>query len=200
MSRKICFIYTETTGLHQGGGYVSKKELFKYARMVTLNYEIGCCNVDNMKEFVIEKKVRSIVKPRNMYIPKDTEQYHGINMEMANSTGVDPSDLIKQLKNDLMDVDVIVSHNVEFHFKTILAEAVRYNINLDLSNYIVIDTIGFFHNYGFIKLKDLATKLKIKNIPEKPEQFVELIRNVFLKLYHKFEKAQTQTTEQTMEL
>jgi DNA polymerase III epsilon subunit-like protein len=197
MTRKICFLYTETTGLHGSGYTIIKKELYKYARMVTLNYEIGYVDENNSKEYMIEKKVREIVKPRCLHIPKETEQYHGINMEMAHSMGVDPCELLKQLKKDLADVTIIVSHNVDFHFKTILSEAVRYNIDMDLSNYIVIDTISFFHDFGFIKLKDLATKLKIKNISESSEKNVELIRNVFLKLYHKYEKS---ITEQTLEL
>jgi hypothetical protein len=41
MYKRLCFIYTETTGLHQTNKDVSKKELFNYARMVTLNYIIG---------------------------------------------------------------------------------------------------------------------------------------------------------------
>jgi len=189
MYKRICFIYTETTGLHQTNKDVSKKELFNYARMVSLNYIIGYYKD---KEFVEEKRVRSIVKPRAMYIPKETEQYHGISQEYALANGIDPSIIIKKLKDDIMDVNVMVSHNVDFHLRTILAEAVRYNIMLDFSSYLIIDTINFHHTDNYIKLKDLVTKLKLKT---SSDDTVENIKNVFFKLYKKFEKSLKKETE-----
>ena len=99
--------------------------------------------------------------------------------------------IINELKEDLKSVNVIVSHNVDFHIKTVQAEAVRYNLPLDFSNFIIIDTINFYHSYGFTKLKELASKLSIKNISETNENNVELIKNVFLKLYVKFQKSIT---------
>ena len=186
MAKQICFIYTETTGLHKSMNHVNKKYLYNYSRMVTLNYIIG--HVEN-NIFIPTKNIRTIVKPRCMYIPKDTEQFHGITHQMALDTGTDPKQVIEKLKKDLVNIDVIVSHNIDFHFTTILAEAVRYNVMLDLSKYVIIDTISFFHNYGFIKLRDLATNLKIKD----SNINVELIKDVFLKLYKKFEKSLTLT-------
>ena len=41
MSKRLCFVYTETNGLHHSTGDVNKKKLYSYARLVTLNYEIG---------------------------------------------------------------------------------------------------------------------------------------------------------------
>ena len=185
MHKRICFIYTETTGLHQTNYPVSKKKLYTFARLVTLNYIIGYLK-DN--EFVQEKKVRKIAKPRCMFIPEETIEYHGITQEIANSQGIDPELIINELKEDLKTINVIISHNVDFHIKTVQAEAIRYNISLDFSNYIIVDTINFYHSYGFIKLKELANKLSIKNISETNENNVDLIKNVFLKLYTKFQK------------
>jgi DNA polymerase III epsilon subunit-like protein len=188
MHKRLCFIYTETTGLHKTNNNVIKKELFKYARMVTMNYIIGYYK--DMKDFVCEKKVRTIVQPRCMFIPKETEIFHNITQEIAIKEGIDPDIIIKTFKKDIEKVDIIVSHNVDFHLKTILSEAVRYNINLDLSKYIVIDTINFTPNtmqaQEYVKLKDLAIRLKIKN---EDYSNLELIREVFTKLYKKFEKS-----------
>jgi DNA polymerase III epsilon subunit-like protein len=187
MYKRICFIYTETTGLHQINKNVSKKELFGYARMVTLNYEIGYVKD---KEFIQEKMVKQIVKPRCMVIPQETIEYHGITQQIANKKGLDPELIINQFKDELKTVDIIISHNVDFHLRTILAESVRYNIILDFNKFIIIDTINFFHSYGFIKLKELASKVGIKQIPETNESNVELIRDVFFKLYSKFKKSE----------
>jgi DNA polymerase III epsilon subunit-like protein len=186
MNKRICFLYTETTGLHQSNYPVSKKKLYTFARMVSLNYIIGYLE-DN--KFVQEKIVRKIVKPRCMYIPEETIEYHGITQDIAKSQGIDPEVLILELKEVLKTVDVVVSHNVDFHVKTVQAEAVKYNISLDFSNFIIVDTINFYHSYGFIKLKELALKLALKNIPETNDNNVELIKNVFLKLYGKFQKS-----------
>ena len=185
MTKQICFIYTETTGLHKTNEMVSKKYLYNYARMVTLNYMIGHVEDNN---FIQSKNIRMIVKPRCMNIPKETEQFHGITQQHALDSGIDPKQVIETFKKDIDNIDIIVGHNIDFHFKTILAEAVRYNINLNLSNYTIIDTISFFHNYGFIKLKDLATNLKVKVLSDTNDMNTVLIKDVFIKLYKKFEK------------
>lgn len=192
MSKRICTLYTETTGLHQTNQVVNKKILYKFARMVVLNYEIGYYQDNAKQQFISEKKVRHIVKPRAMYIPLDTVQYHGITQEIANESGTEIEIIIEEFKNDIKNVDVIVSHNVDFHLKTILAEIVRYNIMIDLSKYIIIDTVNFFHKYGYIKLKDLALKLNIK-ISSNNINNVDLIKNVFLKLYEQFKETVQET-------
>ena len=140
MSKRLCFVYTETNGLHHYNGDVSKKKLYCYARLVSLNYEIG---VFKNNEFVLEKKQRQIVKPRCMVIPQETVEYHGITQDFANTNGIDPEQVITTFKADIKNVDIIISHNVDFHFKTILAEALKYNISIDFNNYVVIDTINF---------------------------------------------------------
>lgn len=188
MPNKICFLYTETTGLHQENKDVDKKKIYLYARLVRLNYEIGY--IDNkINEFVIEKDEKIIVKPRCMYIPPETSQFHGLTQEIANKEGIEIESILLQLKDDLKNVTIIVSHNIDFHLRTLMAEFVRYNISIDFSNYVLIDTISFFHEYGFIKLKDLATKLKVKEIGNDNNSNKELIRQVFFKLYKKFKKS-----------
>jgi len=186
MSKRLCFVYTETNGLHHSTGDVNKKKLYSYARLVTLNYEIGTFKNN---QFHLEKKIRQIVKPRCMVIPEETVEYHGITQEYANANGVDPEQVIATFKTDIKNVDIMISHNVDFHFKTILAEALKYNIGIDFGNYVIIDTIGFYHSYGFLKLKELAMKLHLKDIKESNDSNVELIKNVFFKLYGKYEKS-----------
>ena len=122
-----------------------------------------------------------------MYIYEDTEKYHGITQEYATENGLDINIVLEKFKNDIKDVNIIVSHNIDFHLKTILGEYLRYNININLTKYLIIDTISFFHNFGLIKLNELSNKLLVKNIEDKNN--IELIRDVFFKLYHQFEKS-----------
>ncbi len=37
----ICFIYTDTNGLHKCNDFVSTKKLYKYARLIAMHYIIG---------------------------------------------------------------------------------------------------------------------------------------------------------------
>ena len=102
---------------------------------------------------------------------------------------MDPCEALNLFKIDLKNVDILISHSVDFHLKTILAESLKYNISIDFNKIIIVDTISFYHSFGFVKLKDLAQKLKIKDIPENNKNNVELIKNVFFKLYSKFQKS-----------
>ena len=183
MPNRLCIIHTETNGLHKINENVSKKNLYNFSRLVVLNYEIGY--IEN-NEYIIEKTERIIIKPNCMYINENTIKYHGITQEYALENGIEPSIAIKKFIEDIKQTNIIISHNINFHLRTILAEAVRYNIQINLISYIIIDTISFFHNFGFIKMKDLADKLMIKEINEKNN--IELIRDIFFRLYYKFEK------------
>lgn len=185
MDKKICIIHTETTGIHETKQKPNKKNLFEFKRLVILNYIIGFYKNN---KFVTEKKVKQIVKPRSMIIPEETIEYHGVTQQIAIEKGVDPELVISDFYDDLKTVDILVSHNIDFHLRTIIAEAIRYNINMNLTKIVMIDTINFSHDYGFIKLNDLASKLEIKKIPKTNKNNVELIKNVFFKLYDNFKK------------
>ena len=180
MNKRICVLYTETNGLHKTNDDITKKNLFCFARLVVLNYEIG---IIEDGYYTQEKLIRQIIKPRCMIIHEETIQYHGITQEIAEQEGMDPEQALIIFKNDIKNVDIIISHNVKFHFNTIIAESLKYNLPIDFNEKIIIDTVSFYHDYGYIKLKDLAQKLKIKEISKNN---IELIRTVFFKLYSKF--------------
>lgn len=187
MYKKICFLHTATNGLHQTKMDVCKKKLYLFARLVQLNYDIGYIHNN---EYVSEKTVSTICKPRCMNITDEISKINGISLSKATKKGVDPETVITTFLNDIKNVDIIVGHGVDFHLKAILGEAVRYNILVDISKYLIIDTISFYHDYGYMKLEDLATKLKINN-DESEEKYdkLDLIIMVFLKLYKKYQKS-----------
>lgn len=184
-SRKICIVYTETNGLHSSNEDVIKKNLYCFARLVVLNYEIG---YKENNKFVSTKKVRIIIKPRCMNISNESTEIHGITMEMANNEGVEIEKVLEQFTKDLRDVSVIISHNVDFHLKTIIAEFVRYNIPFTFNNFIIIDTIGFFHKMLYPKLDFLYDALFTKK-SKKQITNLDKIKNSFLKLYEDYEKS-----------
>jgi DNA polymerase III epsilon subunit-like protein len=184
-SRKMCFIYTETNGLHTLNENVMKKNLYGFARLVALNYEIGY-REDN--KFVSIKKIKSIIKPRCMYISEESQNIHGITMEQANNEGLEIESVIDTFIKDLKDVSIIISHNIEFHLKTLLSEFVRYNILFSFKNYIIIDTISFFHTLTFPKLYNLYITF-VETKKKKSISNLDKIRLCFLKLYENYEKS-----------
>jgi DNA polymerase III epsilon subunit-like protein len=183
-SNRICFLYTDTNGLHELNENVSKKNLFGFARLVSLNYNIGYVELG---KFISELQKNIIIKPKCMHISNESIEIHGITNIKANELGQDIEDTLNLFLEDIKNINIIVSHNIIFHLRTIQAELIRYNIQFNFKKYIIIDTINFFHNYSFPKLKDLYTKLTNKN--PKNKTTLELISKCFFILYNKFEES-----------
>ena len=187
MPKKICFLYTETNGLHQLNEDVSKKNIFSFARLVCLNYIIG---YRKDGKFIEEKKVREILTPKCINFEKEAIKFHGITQDKAEEDGIDSKIIMRNLEDDLRNVQVIVSHNLPFHIRAIQVECFRTCTYINFDNYILIDTISFFHNYGYLKLKDLSNKLFNKKYEKKKPKFnTTLIRKVFIELYNQYEKS-----------
>jgi len=183
-SRKICVIYTETSSYKLTDEEVIKKTLYCFNRLVTLNYEIG---YRENNKFVSTKKNRTIIKPRCLYISKEATENHEITMEIANEQGIEIELVLENFVKDLSDVSIIITHDANFHLKTIMAEFVRYNKPFSFSNYIIIDIINFYHKLSFTKLDDLYDNL-IKKKSKTKISNLEKIRCCFLKLYENYEK------------
>ena len=182
-SKNICFIYCETNGLHTTNEDVIKKNLYSFARLVALNYEIG---YKEGNKFISTKKIRSIIKPRCMQIYEESIKIHGITMEKAMNEGLEIEQVLDIFIKDLKDMEVLVSHNIEFHLKTIMSELIRYNKPFNFSNLIIIDTISFFHKLSFPKLDNLYTTLIKKS---KTVTTLDKIKLCFLKLYENYEQS-----------
>lgn len=184
-TRRICYLYTETNGLHELNENVSKKNLFGFARLVALNYEIGYIDTNG---YNCLETVRKIIKPRCMFITEDSIKIHGITNDIAKKDGYEIESVLNDFLADLKkhNVTVIVSHNITFHLKTLQAEYIRYNISFSFSNYIIIDTINFYHQLYFPKLKDLYEQLYNKK--SKSKSNLELIKLCFNKLYSNYEQ------------
>ena len=76
MPRLVCFIYTQTNGLHNSNDFVSKKNMFEFARPVSLHYIIGYKQGD---DFIETKKEKFIFKPDCLFISPESEKIHTSN-------------------------------------------------------------------------------------------------------------------------
>ena len=187
MPRLICFIYTQTNGLHESNDFVTKKNLFEFARPVSLHYIIG---YRTGNEFNETKKEKFIFKPDCLTISKESQKIHKLTLDKADEKGTKPEEIMNTLKKDLKNVSVIVSHNLSFHIKSLQVECFRNCVNIDFSNYILIDTINFNHNLEYPKLKDLAKQVLKKDYSDKKQSYnLVLIKKCFLKLYDQYENS-----------
>ena len=187
MPKNICIIYTETNGLHQLNETVTKKNIFGFARLVCLNYIIGYRKDGKFHEL---KKVREILEPKCIHFEDDAVKFHGITQEKAKKKGWDSKIIIKNLADDLRNVQVIVSHNLPFHLRAIQVECFRTSTYINFNDFILIDTINFYHDFGFLNLLKLANKLFNKSFSKKkPKDYVKVIRKVFIELYNRYEKS-----------
>lgn len=187
MTKLICFLYTETNGLHNTNDDVSKKNIFEFGRLVTLNYIIGKREGDT---FIEIKKVREILKPKCINFNEEAVKIHGITQKKADKKGVDNCVVMNNLLRDLEKVSVIVSHNLPFHIKTLQVECFRTCTYINFDKYILIDTVNFFHKYEFLKLKDLSKKVLGKSYTDKKQKFnTTIIKEIFLELYSQYENS-----------
>lgn len=189
MPKNVCFLYVETNGLHKTDDFIAsnKKNIFEFARPVCLYYIIG---YKSGSEFVEVIKEKAIFKPEYLSIPEEASNIHGFTFEKAEKKGTNGAEILTKFKNDLKNVQVIVSHNLPFHLKAIQTECIRKCILPNFSDFILIDTISFFHDYKYPKLKDLASKILNKDYTEKKSSFnINIIKKCFLKLYESYEKS-----------
>ena len=177
---KICFLYTDTNGLHKTNDFVSTKNLYKFARLIAIHYMIGEYN-GNFKS-ILNKDL--ILKPKTIYFDKVAQSFHKITMEDAESKGIDNKDAITELKNDLSDVKIIVSYSLPFHIKAIQSECFRTAIDINFGKYILIDMSSFGHNFDYPKFADMLVKY---NINKKLSQ-IEQYRDLFFILYSNYTK------------
>ena len=192
MSKKVCIIHTETTGLHElPDEKVYKKNLYGFARMVSFSWIIA--SKDTEDKITIIKKQKFIIKPRCLQIPDEIVQFHGISQEIALEKGTEIEEVLDLFKTDLVGVSIIVSHSLNFHLKTVQAELVRYNKAMNFNKYDLFDINSFEHNISPATLQNLCQKLINKDLKDKT-LVIDYICELFFKLYNKY-KNEINSTE-----
>ena len=169
-NKTVCFIHTETNGLHGTDDYVSTKNLYNFARLIRICYSIGTIEDITNGLYNETKCVSTMVKPNTINITNIE------TLKSANDNGIDGNIIIQQLKDDLKSVDIIISNDLSFHLKAIQVECFRSAITLDFSKFILIDTLSFGQN-NVVNTFNKNTS--------KPIDVLELdnIKNLFIKLY-----------------
>ena len=184
MEKKVCFIHTETTGLHEiRDEKVYKKNLFGFARLVSFSWIITSRNTP----LANVKKQKFIIKPRCLMIPEEIVKFHGISQEIALKKGTEIEEVLDKFIADLNGVSIIVSHSLDFHLKTVQGELIRYNKAINFNKYLLLDINSFDHNITPTTLQNLSEKILNKKIKDKA-LIIDYICELFFKLYNDYEK------------
>lgn len=178
---KICFIYTDTNGLHKTHENVSTKNLYKFARLIAMHYMIGEFNSKSNFNELLRKDI--ILKPHTINFDPSAMKIHKITPEIAKQNGVDNITAITTLMNDLMDVDIIVSFNLAFHLKAILVECFRTAIPIEFGKKTLVCMASFGHNFEFPKYTDM---IKTYNITKQHQ--LDMYKDLFFVLYNDYKK------------
>lgn len=80
------------------------------------------------------KKVSSIIFPKDFTITKSSSSVHGITTEMAKKEGRSIDSILSLFNEDIVEISLIVSHNLDFDLLTLNAEFLRNQMKTDLLN------------------------------------------------------------------
>jgi len=118
------FVDVETSGLpitidFDTYHHPSKIKKYESSRIIELAYMIY------NKDKTLIKQISYIIKPTEFDI--ENSHIHGITKEDAMKFGVDIIDVFEEMREDIKDIDTIISHNLRFDLNLILSECYRYN-------------------------------------------------------------------------
>jgi DNA polymerase-3 subunit alpha len=118
---KVLLIDTETTGLpKKRQSYVVEPNC--WPDIVSISW---CVYINKVKS----SKKTYIIKPK-WDIPEDSVKIHGISKERAEREGVPLNRALDELKADLVGVDRVIAHNLDFDKNVILA-AYKWRLKTD---------------------------------------------------------------------
>ena len=136
-------------------------EFYKNARIIEIAYVI----YDS--RFNIIRKVESLVKPDGFII--ENSHIHKITQEDACQNGQDIETILQNLEKDLIDVDRIVAHNIDFDINVLLSECYRSKKNNLIKN--------IFLKQKYCTMKNGKSLMKTKKYPK----LTELYQYIFKK-------------------
>ena len=109
---------TETTGLPRDFN-APITDTDNWPRVVQLAWQLH----DEAGELISQKDF--IIKPDGYNIPFESERVHGISTELAQTLGVDLTEVLAQFNKDLSRANFMVGHNLKFDVNVLGAEFVR---------------------------------------------------------------------------
>jgi DNA polymerase III epsilon subunit-like protein len=155
------FFDVETTGLPIDWK-APTSDLENWPRIVEIAWILSDENGNELEVF------SSILKNDNFSIPIDASKIHQITDEIANTKGRERIEVFKQFADVISKAQTLVAHNIEFDFKVLHSEFIRYGIKSGLykinkacTKELSTDYCKLPGNYGYKwpKLEELFRKV-----------------------------------------
>lgn len=183
MEKYICFIHLDILNKHTTTDSVTKKNLYNFARMISLSYDIYSYK-DNKYKLITQ--VRSYVKPQWIILPDNFNN----TIEINNLKETPIYEILTKFKADINNVNIIIGYNIDDQLKSLFAEILRYNVLIGLYNNLIIDINTFSHSYTSCDIYDLYKYIFADNTSENYINMdkIKLIKKCFISLYENFSK------------
>lgn len=120
---KYLFFDTETTGLPKKTFDSYGKKTTQWPHIVQL-----CWIILDDYDFSMQSHNHIIKIPYNVSVDPISESIHHISHDIIRKHGEDPITIFTKLKEDMLHVDCIIAHNLNFDKSIFIAECKRYNI------------------------------------------------------------------------
>lgn len=122
---RALFFDTETTGLPKDRNKSASEGPNNWPEPVSISWAV----TDGPK--IIRAK-SYLIKPQGWQIPADSIKIHGITQQMAEADGIELRYVMKEFIRDLLQVDIIIAHNIEFD-KNVISAAALYHCPEDVA-------------------------------------------------------------------
>jgi DNA polymerase III epsilon subunit-like protein len=178
---RVLIFDTETTGLPRtkvlDGGNLN---LWPY--IVQFSYVI----LDISLNELIKVKDAIVKIPFDIAIPEETTKIHGITNEITKEKGIPIEIIMDEFFTDILDIDLIVAHNLNFDLNMVKCELLRLvknNSNLTKYNFYFNEINNFKKMYctmqESIDLCNIEARYKNGNKYIKFPKLVELYEKLF---------------------
>jgi DNA polymerase III subunit epsilon len=117
-----------------------------------------------------------IIKPESFSIPAESTAIHGITHDTAMSEGVDFHEAVQKLKDDLKDINIIVSHNLDFDLTILKSELARHEMD---------DVIAMFSSCEKVcTMMEGQRMMKVSKFPKLQELYTYFYPNKIMQNAH----------------
>jgi DNA polymerase III epsilon subunit-like protein len=178
---RILIFDTETTGLPKSRT-LDGSNLHLWPYIVQFSYiilDISSNEITNVKDAIIKI-------PSNIIIMEETSKIHGITNEITAEKGISIEIIMDEFFSDIVDIDLIVAHNLSFDLNMIKCELLRLikeNDNADKYNRYFNEIVNFKKMYctmqESIDLCNIEAKYKNGNKYIKFPKLIELYEKLF---------------------
>jgi len=169
----ILIFDTETTGLPKSK-YIDTLNLDEWPHIVQFSF----IKYDIIKNTIVEIHDYIIKIPKNIVIPEDSINIHGISNEISNKKGVLMSNVFDKFFNSLQNTDKLIGHNINFDINILKVELLRLinDTNVDQTSVKKYkEYLHFINNYNnvYCTMKETINHCKLEKLDKNGKKILK---------------------------